>query len=107
MATIKTPVEGFDGVVVGVTFTNGSGKTSDPAKIQYFERHGYGVEHDPETPTTPPAPPAPPSGDTPPPTEAPRGNASQDEWLAYAKEQGRTDEELDGMTRDQIRDLFN
>lgn len=44
MVKINTPVEGFDGIVVGVTFTKGAGETSDPAKIQYFERHGYTVE---------------------------------------------------------------
>lgn len=49
MATITTPVKEFQGVVVGVTFTKGTGETSDPAAIQYFERHGYDVKHEPET----------------------------------------------------------
>lgn len=43
MATITTPVEGFTGVVIGVTFADGKGETKDDAKIAYFRRHGYGV----------------------------------------------------------------
>lgn len=37
---------------------------------------------------------------------APAGNASKADWEAYALTQGRSNEELDGLTRDQIRDLF-
>jgi len=39
--------------------------------------------------------------------EAPAGNASAADWEAYALSQGRTAEELDGLSRNQIRDLFN
>lgn len=44
MATITTPVEGFTGTVIGVTFADGKGETTDEAKISYFTRHGYSVE---------------------------------------------------------------
>lgn len=38
--------------------------------------------------------------------ETPAGNAGRDAWEAYALTQGRTADELDGMTRNEIRDLF-
>ena len=41
MAKFKTPVEGFTGVVAGVTFKDGVGETDDAAAIAYFDRHGY------------------------------------------------------------------
>ena len=41
--TIKTPVEGFTGLVAGVHFVDGVGKTDDEASIAYFERQGYTV----------------------------------------------------------------
>lgn len=44
MAVVKTPVEGFTGTVVGVTFTDGVGETDDLAALAYFERQGYEVE---------------------------------------------------------------
>jgi hypothetical protein len=37
----------------------------------------------------------------------PRGNASTETWVEYAKSQGASDEDLDGLTRDEIRDLYN
>lgn len=37
---------------------------------------------------------------------APAGNASRTDWEAYALTQGRSNEELAGLSRDQIRDLF-
>lgn len=36
----------------------------------------------------------------------PRGNASLDEWAAYAKACGATDEDLDGLGQRQIRDKY-
>lgn len=36
----------------------------------------------------------------------PRGNASLEVWQDYAKSQGATDEDLDGMSRDEVRDLY-
>jgi hypothetical protein len=51
---IKTPVEGFSGVVAGVAFADGVGKTDDPSAIAYFQRHGYGVGEEPaKDPTDP------------------------------------------------------
>lgn len=38
--------------------------------------------------------------------EVPGGNASKDAWHAYALSQGKSADDLDGLTRDQIRDLF-
>lgn len=41
VATFRTPVEGFQGVIAGVTFVDGVGQTDDDNAIAYFERHGY------------------------------------------------------------------
>lgn len=49
MPKITTPVEGFNGIVVGVTFTKGEGETDNPAALAYFERQGYTVEGAGET----------------------------------------------------------
>lgn len=38
--------------------------------------------------------------------DAPRGNASTEDWATYAKSQGKTEEELKGLNRDEIRGLF-
>ena len=38
--------------------------------------------------------------------QKPAGNASQADWTKYAKAQGKTDEDLDGLGRDEIRALF-
>jgi len=40
----------------------------------------------------------------------PGGNASRDDWVAYAKSDAggnKTDEELEGKSRDEIRDSYN
>lgn len=39
-------------------------------------------------------------------SEEPAGNASRDAWVAYAKSKGATDEDLEGMGRDDIRDTY-
>jgi hypothetical protein len=59
-------------------------------------------------PEAPPADPAAPVDPADPEAagQAPRGNASLDEWVAYAKTQGATDEELAGLSRDQVRDKY-
>lgn len=36
----------------------------------------------------------------------PAGNASREDWEAYALENGRTAEDLEGLGRNEIRDLF-
>lgn len=46
MAKITTPVEGFNGTVVGVTFVDGAGETDNPVALAYFTRQGYTVEAD-------------------------------------------------------------
>lgn len=55
MARITTPVEGFTGVVVGVTFADGKGETDDQSAIAYFTRHGYTVEAEKPAPKKPTA----------------------------------------------------
>jgi hypothetical protein len=40
---IETPVEGFNGFVAGVQFTDGVGHTDDEAALGYFDRQGYTV----------------------------------------------------------------
>lgn len=47
--TIHTPVEHYTGPVIGVQFIDGEGQTEDPAKLAYFERHGYSITPDAET----------------------------------------------------------
>lgn len=44
MANITSPVEGFTGNVVGITFTDGKGETDSLGAIAYFKRHGYTVQ---------------------------------------------------------------
>lgn len=39
--------------------------------------------------------------------DRPGGNASLDEWHAYALAHGQTDEDLEGKSRNEIRDLFS
>jgi hypothetical protein len=43
----------------------------------------------------------PPTGD-----EKPAGNASHDEWVAYAVSQGVDQDEAEAKSRDELRDLF-
>lgn len=40
------------------------------------------------------------------PAEAPSGSASKADWQAYARSTGASDADLDGLTRDQLRDTF-
>ena len=41
---IQTPVEGFTGEVVGVSFVGGFGETEDENAIAYFLRQGFGLD---------------------------------------------------------------
>lgn len=41
---IQTPVEGFTGEVVGVSFVDGFGETEDENVIAYFIRQGFGLD---------------------------------------------------------------
>ncbi len=52
MATIKSPVAGYTGVVVGVQFTDGVGEADSPAALAYFRRHGYSIEESASTPAS-------------------------------------------------------
>lgn len=88
--TIKTPVEGFNGIVAGVAFTDGVGHTDDEGAIAYFERQGYEVAGDVSDDVE---------------RDYPLGDPS-DKWtkaelLAYAKDHGITIES-DVKTKDQI-----
>ena len=108
MARVTTPVPGFSGTVAGVVFAGGAGETDDPAALTYFARQGYRIDAgeptEPPTVTEPPAQPptVPPAPDA----DQPAGNASTEEWRAYAVAKGLDAERVDTMTRDQIRDLF-
>lgn len=41
---IQTPVKGFTGEVVGVSFVDGFGETEDENAIAYFIRQGFGLD---------------------------------------------------------------
>lgn len=41
---IQTPVKGFTGEVVGVSFIDGFGETEDENAIAYFIRQGFGLD---------------------------------------------------------------
>lgn len=41
---IQTPVKGFTGDVVGVSFVDGFGETKDENAIAYFIRQGFGLD---------------------------------------------------------------
>lgn len=56
MATVTTPLPGFNGSAVGVVFTDGVGRTTDPQALAYFARHGYGIARDEPAAAPPPAP---------------------------------------------------
>lgn len=43
MVAVRTPVEGFSGVVVGVQFTDGVGEADEDSQLAYFARQGYDI----------------------------------------------------------------
>lgn len=51
---VHTPVEGFNGIVVGVSFRDGVGETEDAAALGYFQSAGYRID-DAAASTVPPA----------------------------------------------------
>lgn len=51
---VHTPVEGFNGIVVGVSFQDGVGETDDAAALGYFQSAGYNID-DLAVSTVPPA----------------------------------------------------
>ncbi|MDQ5861567.1 MAG: hypothetical protein M3536_04805 [Actinomycetota bacterium] len=100
MAKITAPIQGFNGEVAGVHFKDSVAETDNAAVISYCAGAGYKVELGEPTPEPVPVVPN-AEGD------APTGNASKADWLAYALTQGYTEEGLEGRTRDEIRTLIN
>lgn len=49
---------------------------------------------------------APAEGDSEPGSEQPAGNASLEEWQEFARTQGATDADLDGKSRNDLRDQY-
>ena len=96
MATIKAPVATFNGSVGGVQFANGEAVTDKEAVIAYCEAAGYKV-------TRPIKAEIELDGKA---TPAPAGNASREDWETFALLNGKTAEDLDGLGRDQIRELL-
>ncbi|MFJ2619695.1 hypothetical protein [Glutamicibacter sp. NPDC087344] len=92
---IEAPVKDFNGSVGGVQFANGKAETDNPAVIAYCRAAGYEVSESEKVPVEYK------QGD-----EPPAGNASTDEWKAWAVAQGKTDEELAGLGRGEIRALL-
>ena len=43
MPTVTTPVEGFNGNVIGVNFADGKAEVEDEGQLSYFARHGYAI----------------------------------------------------------------
>ncbi|SEU32704.1 hypothetical protein [Paenibacillus sp. NFR01] len=50
MAKIFAPNTQYTGISAGVAFANGVGECDDPERLKWFERSGYTVETEPETP---------------------------------------------------------
>lgn len=51
MAKIYTPTEGYTGLIAGVSFINGMGKTEDKWLVQWFKNKGYKVVEEKEEAT--------------------------------------------------------
>jgi len=97
---IRTPVLGFTGESVGVSFRDGVGYTDTPAALAYFRSQGYGVE-DPDIQ------PAPTSDDADLRSQAmPKKSASADAWRTYAVENGMSADEAATLSRDQLVERF-
>ena len=88
--TIKTPVEGFNGIVAGVQFADGVGSTDDEGAIAYFERQGYEVAGDVSDDVERKYP-----------LDDPSDKWTKAELLAYAEDRG-IQLEADVKTKDQI-----
>lgn len=50
MPKIHSPNKQYTGVSASVSFVNGAGECSDPHLLDWFELHGYTVEHEPAGP---------------------------------------------------------
>lgn len=96
---IRTPVLGFTGESVGVSFRDGVGYTDNAAALAYFRSQGYAIED----PDSQPAP----NLDADQPSQAtPKKSASADAWRAYAVENGMTAGEAATLSRDQLVERF-
>lgn len=116
---VTTPVKDFTGTVVGVSFTHGAGETDDPTALAYFARHGYttsGKEDEDIVPAPTatvedeaPTQEAPDEADAGPvedgPAVRPAGNASKQAWYEFALASGFSADELDGLDRNELREL--
>lgn len=133
---VNTPVKGYTGIVAGVTFVDGAGETDEPNALAYFRRHGYVVGGKQKGDTPPAETPADDSEDTTEGVisdeseseetedsdddsegqtdetdedtvdQRPSGRASLETWTAYALAHGYDEEDLEGMGRNAVRDLF-
>lgn len=114
MAAIQTPVKGFTGMVAGVSFVDGAGESEDSSALSYFERHGYTInqdlpngeqsEEDGERDQTPPTDDA--DGEDGEELAEPKGNASLEEWQAYAVAKGIPAENVAELKREEIKQLL-
>ena len=68
----------------------------DPDAVEVYERSGWQL-----VPDEPPDDEADLAGG-----DLPKGNASRDEWWAYALGHGMTEDDVEPLTRDEIRDHF-
>jgi len=100
MAThrITTPQAGHTGKVGNVEFVDGVAEIDEatyPGEFAYFNSAGYGVEE------LDPAEEADVDGDG---TveKLPRRNASEATWRVFAVDHGMSEEEADGLTRDEL-----
>lgn len=91
--TVTAPVKDFTGDVAGVHLVKGNytGELT-PWALAYFRGAGYGVEALAEHPV---------------PVEPPAGNASQEEWAAYAvAHRGADPDQVRAMKRDDLREKY-
>jgi hypothetical protein len=101
---ITTPVRDFTGDVGGCSFAKGvyTGPV-EPGPLHYFRSAGYGVEE--VVADTAAADEVEQGDDDGDPATAPRGNASADAWREHVLALGATEEQVDGLNRDQLREL--
>ena len=69
VATITSPVKGFNGSIVGVAFTDGVAESTIEGALLYFDRKGYTIDR----------------GET---ADKPVAKMNKDELVAYAAEHG-------------------
>lgn len=95
VATFTAPSHDEDGELVEDGSDTGPLDLSDPGSVVAIET-GNAADAEPET--TPGGAEA---------VEAPAGNASLEEWQAYAKASGATDADLEGKGRNDLRDQYS